>query len=643
MDERLGNTYDTKVSVLPSTYRQAAIIALFFAVGLAIYGGSLRNEFVSWDDSFLIVENPIVSSISSDTIKKAFTSYDPELYIPLTFLTYQVDHKIGGGTPLPFHLGNLILHVLNSLLVAWFLFLMIESGWLAIALGLLFLVHPLNSEAVLWASARKDVLSTFFFLSSTVAYLRYRARGISKLLWLSVGLFFLGLLSKVMVVTLPIVLVLLDELQGRKRDKSMILDKIPYAILAIIFGVVAIFGKTGVLVSSTFTQKILMAAKSSVFYLQKFLWPSGLSVVYPYTKSISFTSPDFYISVFIMFAIGIGMIFFWNRKRAVSIGFCFSFITLTPTFINFAKGGDVYFASDRYAYIPMIGFLAIAGVLAASWFEHAYTVRMISLRKRCLAAGFLALIVLFGFLSMKQSSVWRSSTPLYEHALSLYPDSRAMHNNLGMEQMLSGDVDGSILSFNRALALSPDPKTKVNLAAAFVRKNRLADAEVIYRDILRLDSAFAEAEYGLGNIEQKRGNTSLAVQHYRKAIEIDPDYFNAYNNLGAVYLQLGDYAHAIEILEKSIELKPEFVESSYNLALALIQQKQIGRAEGILRSVVKINPGDADALAHLATLLYDRQSIDAAAEHLQKALLVDSSNPVAVDLVLRMKKDGYVR
>ncbi len=631
------------MSVLPSTFRRAAIAALFFAVGLVIYGGSLRNEFVSWDDSFLIVENPIVSSMSKDAIRQAFTSYDPELYIPLTFLTYQVDHKIGGGGPLPFHLGNLILHILNSLLVAWLLFLMINSGWLAVALGLLFMVHPLNSEAVLWASARKDVLSTFFFLSSTISYLRYRTRGGERLLWISVGLFFLGLLSKVMVVTLPVVLLLLDELQRRPRKPSMILDKIPYAILAIIFGVVAVFGKTSVLVSSTYIQKTLMAAKSSVFYLQKFLWPSDFSVVYPYTKIIGFSSPDFYIPVLITLAICIAMALLWNRKRSVSFGLLLFFITLTPTFINFSKGGDVYFASDRYAYIPMMGLLFVVGILAASWLENAYTVRMIAFRQRSLALGFLAVITCFGFLSLKQSAVWRNSTALYEHALSLYPDSRAMHNNLGMEQMLSGDVDASILSFNRALALSPDPKTKVNLAAAFVRKNRLSDAESLYDDILKFDPVFAEAEYGLGNIEQKRGNSLPAIQHYRKAIEIDPVYFNAYNNLGAVYLQLGDYANAVKILEKSIELRPSFVESSYNLALALIQLKQTEKAEEILRDVVDTNPSDADALAHLATLLYDRDSIDDAAEHLQKALLIDSGNPAAVDLVLRMKKDGYVR
>ncbi len=623
--------------------RYALIIISFFAVTFCVYGGSLRNEFVSWDDSFLIVENPIVTSMNAETIGKAFTSYDPELYIPLTFLSYQIDDFIGDGTPFMFHLTNLVLHTLNAILVAWVLFLLLGSGWLAVALGLMFAVHPLNTEAVLWASARKDVLSTFFFLGSILSYLYSSQSSKRKIFWLSVALFVLGLLSKVMVVTLPLALLLLDEFRGRERSSSMLLDKIPYIFFAIIFGVIAIFGKTGVLVSSTLWQKILMATKSTVFYIQKFLWPDGLSVVYPYTKSIEFSSADFFVPFAITLAILSLTILLWKRKRSLSVGILFFLITLTPTFINFAKGGDLYFASDRYAYIPMIGLLILIGEIVREFLARAHTVASIAFRQRIVSVGCIGLLLCLATLSLRQSKVWRDSISLYEHALTLYPNARAMHNNLGMEQMLMGNLDDSILSFNRALALSPDPKTKVNLAAAFVRKNRLEDAESIYRDILRTDPAFAEAEYGLGNIQQKHGKFSEATAHYLRAIEIDPTYFNAYNNLGGVYLQQGDFLNAVNILEKSIELKPSFIESSYNLALALIQLKQNSRAEEILLKVIEMNPSDADALAHLATLLYEHNQIDAAAEYLQRSLSIDSSNPAAIDLVLRMKKDGFVR
>ncbi len=628
---------------LPRLPQLALVTVFFFVVTFGVYGASLHNQFVSWDDSFLIVENPIVASMNEDTIKQAFTSYDPELYIPLTFLSYQIDHAIAGLNPLMFHLTNLIFHTLNALLVTWFLFFLLENGWLALSLGLLFAVHPLNSEAVLWAAARKDVLSTFFFFASAIAYLYGIDRSSRKLFWLSIFLFTLGLLSKVMVVTLPIVLLLLDAARGRSLNKKTLLEKVPYFLLAFTFGIIGIFGKTKVLVSSTLWQKILMAGKSIVFYLQKFLWPTGLSVVYPYTQSIEFTSADFAIPFALTLILLIATVLLWKRNRMASFALAFFVITLLPTFINFAKGGDLYFASDRYAYVPMVGLLLLVGVLLRAWLQTAYTVHSIALRRNASIAGSLIVLVFAAALSVKQPAVWHDSVSLYENALAFYPNARAAHNNLGMEQMLGGDVQESIRSFNRALAIQPDPKTKINLAAAYVRLGRLDDAEKIYREVLASDPDLAESEYGLGNIEQKRGNLSDAVQHYRKAIGIDPEYFNAYNNLGGVYLQMKDWTNAVAILKKSIELKPTFIESSYNLALALMQLGQNDRAEALLLHVLEMNPSDADALANLALLLYNRKNIDSAASYLQQSLAIDSSNPTAVDLVLRMRKDGYVR
>ncbi|PIP65702.1 hypothetical protein COW95_00685, partial [Candidatus Peregrinibacteria bacterium CG22_combo_CG10-13_8_21_14_all_49_11] len=160
-------------------------ILLFFAVSFLIYGQSLQNRFVRWDDSLLIYENPIVREISFDTVKAAFTTYDPELYIPLTMLSYQLDHLLWGLNPFGFHLTNLVLHTVNALLVMGLVWLLLcrtsttlsvtqnqptechperSRRMIVLFCGLLFLVHPLHTEAVAWASSRKDVLSALFFL-----------------------------------------------------------------------------------------------------------------------------------------------------------------------------------------------------------------------------------------------------------------------------------------------------------------------------------------------------------------------------------------------------------------------------------------------------------------------------------------------
>ncbi|MSR67756.1 tetratricopeptide repeat protein [Candidatus Peribacteria bacterium] len=628
---------------LPSPSRLCLVALLFLSVSFTAYGSSLSNQFVTLDDNGLITDNPIVVAMNADTIKAAFTSYDPELYIPLTFVSYQISHAIGGLNPFAYHLTDLLFHTANAMLVAWFLFLLLENGWLAIGLGLLFSIHPLGSEAVLWASARKDVLSTFFFFSSIVSYLYATMKESRKLFWMSVFFFVLGLLSKVMVVTLPVVLLLIDDVQGRGMSKKRLLEKIPYVLFAVIFGIIGIFGKTENLVSSTLLQKILMACKSTVFYVQKFLWPTDLSVTYPYMDPITILSSDFAIPLVLVILFLGAAYYLRNRNRMASFGMLFFLATLLPTFLNFAKGGDVYFASDRYAYIPMVGLLVLIGTSADFWLRSATNMRSVSSRRMVVAAAIICALLTFGALTQQQTAIWQNSTTLYENVLAHYPNSRAAHNNLGMEQLTSGEIDAAIASFRRALELHSDAKTKVNLAAAFVRKKNFAEAETIYRAVMLSDPEIADSAYGLGQIEQKQGKLVEAVSWYRKTIETNPQYLNAYNNLGGVYLQLNDWSNAEVILRKAIELKPDFVESSYNLALALKMLGQNDESELFLRKVIAVNANDADSLSTLAVLLYERKAIDEAAQTLKKALQIDQSNPTALELLYRMKEDGIVR
>ena len=225
-----------------------SLLGAFFALALLVYGASLTNEFVVWDDGLLIYENPIVQEISPWSITQAFTTYDPELYIPLTFLSYQIDYAIAGIEPFFYHFHNLVLHTLNAILILVCVYMLSRSKWIALFCGLVFLVHPVHTEAVVWASARKDTLSTFFFFGSLLSYLFYREKmchgepgrtmtegssldrarddtvSLSHPLYLmSLGCFLLGLLAKVSVFSLPIILLLVDFRDKRKWGKGILM------------------------------------------------------------------------------------------------------------------------------------------------------------------------------------------------------------------------------------------------------------------------------------------------------------------------------------------------------------------------------------------------------------------------------------
>ncbi len=371
-----------------------------------VYGQSLKHDFVGWDDGMLVYDNPAVRQFTPASVKWVFTHFDPELYIPLTFLTYQFDYQIGAGSALPFHLGNIILHTLNALLLVWILYLISNRKWVALLCGAVFLLHPLNTEAVDWVSARKDVLSGFFFLLSLLLYIRWRDNPWTKTFLWSLVFFTLGLMSKVMVVTLPVILVLIDIAQGRRISKQMFLEKIWYMVPALVFGIIAIVGKTEVLQSAPISTAILMAFKSSVFYMQKLVWPLDFSVLYPFVGKITVFSWNFGLPIVVtlaLFALAVSMRRKWPE---LLFGLLFYFITLMPTFTNIAKGGelDLYFASDRYVYLPSIGLLFAAGM--GLWRLLETKPEMI---KRTVLGVLCVIGVVLASLSYVQAQVWRNT------------------------------------------------------------------------------------------------------------------------------------------------------------------------------------------------------------------------------------------
>jgi len=338
----------------------------------------------------LIYENSAIRAINPSTLKTIFTTYDPELYIPLTFFTYQIDYLVGGINPLPYHMQNLLWHTLNALLVTWLMLLLLKNRWVAVMLGLLFAVHPLHTEAVVWASARKDVLSTFFFLLSVIEYIRYRKEGKSRFHYgMSLCAFLLGLFAKVTILTLPVVLLLLDLLAGRKWSRTMIIEKIPFFALSGIFAVVAFYGKTGVLGASTILEKLLMAPVSTMHYLSKIVAPAGLSVLYPFFGDLTLSNPVVLLA-FCLTALFLAIVMIALRYHRVAFfALAFFLVTLSPTLFNFAKGDTFYFASDRYAYVPSVGVLLLIGLIilwlgkiSAHRVNHSFQTSLPTIRSR---------------------------------------------------------------------------------------------------------------------------------------------------------------------------------------------------------------------------------------------------------------------
>ncbi len=617
-------------AVMKASYRPILYTIIgFFAVTFAVYGHSLHDAFVTWDDTYLIYANPDVKGLTWHNIKDVFSTYDPELYIPLTFLTWQIDYMIGGMHPFLFHLDNLILHTLNALLVAWLLLLLFKNHTAALLGGLLFAVHPLHTEAALWASARKDVLSTFFFLSSLVAYQYYTHSGKRSSYYTGLLSFTLGLLSKVMVITLPFVLLLIDFWNKRKWDRTMVLEKIPFFLLSLIFGVIALFGKRDVVSTTTLLQKILMAGKSTVFYLEKFLVPINLTVIYPYEKPIVATSPDFLIPWAIVILLIVFVLWSLRFGRTVFFGAAFFFVTLVPTFTNFAKGGDFYFASDRYAYIPSIGLIILSCILLQRF-------------QRIAMWTFTIILCAFVFLAYHQSLIWEDSVSLFSHTLALYPRSVSAHINLGVMYRKMNRLDDSRRELNAALAIRPHARAYTAIAAIDLLQGHTDDAIAACKKAQLLDSRDPEPLYGLALSLAQAGKKDEAISMYRQTLVLEPHHLGAMNNLAALYLAKNQRQNAEKYYRLVIATDTTFIDAHYNLGIMLEQDGKSLEAAEQFEETTKWEGDTVAVLQKLAEIYAKENLAEQTVRTLHRVLAIDPKNEFANRLMEGLKRSGLV-
>ena len=464
---------------------------LFIFLGLftfLIYVPSLGNDFVNFDDYALVRDHPIVTEHSFDSIKKAFTSFDPELYIPLTFLSYKVDNIFCGTEPFCYHVTSLVLHVANALLVFWLFLLLLRKKWIAFLCAFLFALHPINTEAVVWASARKDVLSAFFFLASLISYLLAHEISSNRALFIAgILLFAFALMAKVSVIVLPLILLLLDWYNEGSLKVKRVTEKWPYLLLALIFGVIALMGKEHALEALPFTAQLIVIPKSIVFSLQQFLWPLHLSAFYHFTGAVTLMEPFFFVPVLVLLLVASGVIISLRWTKKIAYSSAFYLVLLSPSFATFTKKGELFYFSDRHVYLAQLGlFLLLGWGLLHFRRSSAQIFAMITL---------LVIGIGFSFFTAKQSLAWQNTRSLYEHAVSVHPEIYISQHNLGWVYLGEGRIDEAIIHLKKAIEIDPvRPKPHGNLSEAYGKKGMYEEGLKEALRSLELDPE-KEAEY----------------------------------------------------------------------------------------------------------------------------------------------------
>ena len=315
---------------------QFLIIATLFVVVFAIYAQVRTHAFIDFDDPGYVANNPhVLSGVTWSGVRWAFTHVHQANWHPLTWISHMIDVQLFGPKAGAHLLVSVALHALNSALVFLFFSIATRSQWRSAVIAALFAVHPMHVESVAWVSERKDTLSTFFFLLCLIAYTLYVRRGSRRAYACAVAALALGLMAKPMLVTTPFVLLLLDFWPFERIDlgnlKQRLLEKVPFALCIVPSIVATLFAQREAMPDMATVPLLIRfanAAISYVRYIGKTIWPSNLSVLYPFPTRIS-PSEALICAVLVL---GVSVVAYLVRKTLpwVFVGWFWFVGTLVP-------------------------------------------------------------------------------------------------------------------------------------------------------------------------------------------------------------------------------------------------------------------------------------------------------------------------
>lgn len=526
-------------------FKDPALLLVCFiviATGL-IYIPSLNGEFLSYDDTENVVNNPIIQQLSFVTLPRFFSKSNLYMYTPVTFISYAIDYKLYGLNPFYFKLTNLLLHLFNIILVYLVSLQILKKQNPAILLTALFAVHPMNVDSIAWISSRSNLLSMLFFLLAILFYMRYIQKSNATFLLLSILSFILSVLSKSPGIMLPLTLLLIDWLQKRKGMVRLILEKMPYIIIGLLVGLVTIYfrsdtGNTQTISAYTIPDHIVMTCSSILCYIFRAIAPVHLSEVYSYpVKSGGFLPFWYYLAPIVLILAGLAIWRIKTLKRELIFGICFFLVNIILTQLILLEDG---YMANRYAYLPYVGIYFIMVIVYDYYSLRSHKVKIY------LSVTVIFLLLVSGFLCFQRSLVWTNTISLFNHVIRQAPDAAFAYNNRGIAKYTGNDYDGALADYNHAINLNPKyAGAFYNRGIIFSAVREYEKAMADYTKAVELNPKFASSYAARGILEMDIfKNDSLALLDYNKAIEINPAFGMAYYNRGILELRLNDPTNA---------------------------------------------------------------------------------------------------
>lgn len=634
---RAGDTSSSNVAPAIAfarlTWQFWALAAVIVCAIVAVYWQTTHFSLLDVDDPDYVTLNANVrAGLSWPTFRWAFNLGYAANWHPLTWLSHMADCQFFGMLPGQIHgtgghhLMNIILHTGATLLMFGLLFKLTRQLWVSAFVAALFAIHPLHVESVAWVAERKDVLSTFFLMLTFCAYARFvrskfdvQSSRFNVVLWfvITAVIYACGLMSKQMLVSAPILMLLLDywplgRLARPSQIARLVAEKIPFVLMAIAASIAVILAQgTGGAISERipFSTRIGNAIVTCVIYIADMFYPHNLAHYYPH-EGYDWHAVDVLGCLAILGAVTAIAISQIRSRPYLIVGWLWYLVTLIPVIGIVQVGGQA--RADRYTYIPSIGIFIMVAFGTADLIRAFFSKRQLSGTARRpieIAVAILALAATTGLAAAahKQVGYWQSGEILCKHTLSVTKRNWFVHsalaailNTQATELRANGKIAEAkqknleaIEHLKDTLTIMPGmANAHVILANAYLDLDMLDDAVKEFGLAIQLDPGNSLAHCNLANTLKKQGKMNDAIAEYEAAVKLEPTRADTRYNYALALSQSGRKEEALQQFQTSLQCYPSDLAAYWTqeqMADILIKQGKTAEAKALLENAVAIN------------------------------------------------------